>query len=140
MDKNRELALAYRMILNNVELDDYNAMLLQNNNINIQGLKYYLNKLKSYQNGNDQSITINENDFLDEMFGEHSLDKIRILNENNNSLNSNNEKAKVNTLTNGKKQILVNDEAAFSEIYMFGFLVLLFQVLFLIISYIIFSK
>ena len=135
----RELAIAYRMIRDNVELDDYNAMLLQNNDINIEVLKNYLDKIKSYQKGKDE-ITIYENQFLDKMYGEHCLDKLPKIIDENNSLNSNNERAKVNTLANGKKQILTDSEAAFSEIYMFGFLVLIFQVLFLIISYIIFVK
>ena len=144
MDKSALIMMAYKMILSNIVLDEYNISLLQNNNINTGLLKVYYDKIDSYRRGNNNSLTIDEQSFLYEKFGNDCLEKIKIFDIDSNNLNESNSNNKSNSktysLSNGKKQFGVCDETAFSDIYMFGFLVFIFQVLFLIISYIIFSK
>ena len=136
------LTIAYAYIVNDGHLTDKMIKILADNKIDSIKFQDYVNVISNYR----RSLTIEQQNILENNFGLNlSLIDQKISNSNNTDLNNNtnsniNTKAKVHTLTNGKKQFGDYDEAAFSDIYMFGFLVLLFQVLFLIISYILFTK
>ena len=135
----RIYAIAYSVVLSN-RLTDIQQEQLDQFNIDYPILEqYYMRDIKN--NGitvdNQQKLEQTFNNIID--LGKYNASRAG---SNSNSNTNSMEKAKVHTLTNGKKQIFTYDEdqAAFSDIYMFAFLVLLFQVLFLIISYMIFAK
>ena len=131
---NREmiiLAVAYSICVSG-KITDNQRKLLEENNIDFKTLNEYVNKIR------DNKLTIEEQDNLEKLF---NID-LSVFNNTNNSNNTNNNSKsnnKVYTLSNGNKRYGV-DDAAFSDIYMFGFLVLLFQVFFLVVSYMIFNK
>lgn len=128
------LAIAYSVIVSN-KLSDAQQATLNKYGIDYATLEEYKRRI------NTNSLTLAEQDMLEKMFNIDLSGLNRFNAESNSNTNSNtNTKAKAYTLTNGKKQFGTYDEAAFSDIYMFAFLVLLFQVLFLIISYMIFAK
>ena len=135
----RIYAIAYSVVISN-RLTDLQQEQLDQFNIDYPILeKYYMRDIKN--NG----ITVDNQEKLEGTFnniidlGQYNASRAG---SNSNSNTNTNTKAKVHTLTNGKKQFTPFDEgqAAFSDIYMFAFLVFLFQVLFLIISYMIFAK
>ena len=129
---NREmiiLGVAYSIYVSN-KITDKQRKLLEENNIDFKTLNEYVNKIR------DNKLTIEQQDNLEKLF---NID-LSIFNNTNNSNNNSKNNNKVYTLSNGNKRYGVDDEAAFSDIYMFGFLVLLFQVFFLVLSYMIFSK
>ena len=129
---NREmiiLAIAYSYVASGM-LSSKQREMLEKNNIDFKTLNEYIDRI------NNNKLSIDEQDKLEKMF---NIDLSK-LNNSSNDISSNKSNSKQMVLSNGKKQILSSDEAAFSDIYLFGFLVLVFQVLFLIISYIIFSR
>ena len=144
------LLVAYSYLING-ELTEENKQIMKAYQIDSTEIYDYRDRIINYKD-TEKGLNINQLAALEQMLGNQFnyglLDYIRNSmenNENSNNTNSNtnsnvNTKAKVHTLTNGKKQFGNYDEAAFSDIYMFAFLVFLFQVLFLIISYIIFTK
>lgn len=119
------LAIAYSYIVSG-KLSDKQRELLEKNNVDFKTLNEYIDKI------NNNRLSMAEQDMLEKTF---NID-LSSLNKSGSNEKSNN---KALTKTNGKKQVFV-DEAAFSDVYLFGFLVLVFQVLFLIISYLIFIK
>lgn len=125
---NREmiiLAVAYSICVSDKPTANQRK-LLEENNIDFKTLNEYVDKIR------DNKLTIEQQENLEKLF---NID-LSIFNNTNNSKSNN----KVYTLSNGNKRYGVDDEAAFSDIYMFGFLVLLFQVFFLVVSYMIFNK
>lgn len=132
------LVMAYQLIQNNFSIEEavgaYNL-----DDSAAATLKVYMDKLERYRRGDNNSLTFDEQTCLYEKLGIDCLDKIRISDISTQYNQNGNSKAIQYTLKTDK-QFGTNDEAAFSDIYMFGFLVLLFQVLFLVISYMIFSK
>ena len=124
------LATAYSYVVSG-KLSDKQRNILEKYNIDFKDLNQYIEQIRN------NSLSINDQEELERLF---NID-LSTLNNSSNDMSNNNNKSnsKQMVLSNGKKQ-LYNDEAAFSDIYMFGFLVLLFQVLFLIISYLIFAK
>ena len=126
---NREmitLAIAYSYIVSG-GLSNKQKQILDSNNIDFKTLNEYINKIKNNQ------LEVDKQKELERLF---NINLNQLNDSSNNIIGKTNSKQKV--FNNGKKQ-LYNDEAAFSDIYLFGFLVLVFQVLFLIISYLIFA-
>ncbi len=119
------LAIAYSYIVSG-KLSDKQRELLEKNNVDFKTLNEYIDKI------NNNRLSMAEQDMLEKTF---NID-LSSLNKSGSNEKSNN---KTLTKANGKKQVFV-DEAAFSDVYLFGFLVLVFQVLFLVISYLIFIK
>ena len=132
------LVMAYQLIQNNFSIED--AVKAYNLDESATAmLKVYTDKIESYRRGDNNSLTIDEQHSLYTKLGIDCLDKIRI-NDINSQLNQNGNSKAIQYTKKTNQQFGNYDEAAFSDIYMFGFLVLLFQVLFLVISYMIFSK
>ena len=132
------LVMAYQLIEDNFSIED----VVKNSNLNesaIAMLKVYVDKLEAYRRGYNNSLTIDEQHTLYTIKGIDCFDKIKI-NDITSQANQNGNSKAVQYTKKTNQQFGNNEEAAFSDIYMFGFLVLLFQVLFLVISYMIFSK
>ncbi len=127
------LAIAYSYVVSG-KLTDKQRELLEKNNIDFKTLNEYIDKI------NNNKLSLAEQDILEKTFGVDLSRLDRPVSSISGSNGNSNTKGKVFEKTNGNKQFIVDDNAAFSDVYLFGFLVLVFQVLFLVISYMIFAK
>lgn len=121
------LAIAYSFLVNG-DINKQHKIYLEKNNIDSLEFKKYIDKILNNE------LTVDEQDALG-----ININQINSLRNNSqsNSQSKSNIKDKTMVLSNGNKR-LDYDEAAFSDAFMLGFLIILFQVLFIVICYLLF--